>query len=222
MVKKPVKLFNFSDINRLKESLSKKINSTFVKHYKKNDIIHFSGDPCYYLSLIENGMVHIQHNTSDGRELIINSLTKNQMFGEILLFSIQNKYPYDIVVKEDNTIIRSISKNDLVNALAHEPDLLIAFLNHLSESYMKLNKYIKLISQKKLNKKIAYYLLEHKHINEHNKVAYLDSKTKLADFLGVERPSLVRELTNLKKQQILDYDKDKITVINLNRLRMLL
>ena len=41
---------------------------------------------------------------------------------------------------------------------------------------------------------------------------YFDTKEKLALFLNITRPSLSRELINMKKDNLIDYDLKSITI----------
>ena len=45
------------------------------------------------------------------------------------------------------------------------------------------------------------------------------SKKEWADKLGVQRPSLSRELIKMKEEGIIDYDKDTISILNSSALK---
>ena len=45
------------------------------------------------------------------------------------------------------------------------------------------------------------------------------SKKDWADKLGVQRPSLSRELINMKKDGLIDYDRSKIIILDLEEIK---
>jgi hypothetical protein len=67
-------------------------------------------------------------------------------------------------------------------------------------------------------KKIANLLLkEYKKTNSLN-IILPYSKEKMAKLLNVTRPSLSRELTNMKDEGLIDYYKNKFTILDLGAL----
>ena len=45
------------------------------------------------------------------------------------------------------------------------------------------------------------------------------SKKSLSEYFGVQRPSLSRELINMKKDNLIDYDKNIIKILDLDGLQ---
>ena len=68
---------------------------------------------------------------------------------------------------------------------------------------------MKLASQKSLRDKILFYLANYAKENN-TKIIPIKSKELLANILNVPRPSLSRELINLKKDGIIEFDRTKI------------
>ena len=86
---------------------------------------------------------------------------------------------------------------NLLKILKENINLLEQLLSHISSSYIILNRLIKLKSQKTIEHKLAYYFIYFENITEKKLSCKINSKTQLADFLGIERPSLHRALNNL-------------------------
>jgi CRP/FNR family transcriptional regulator, dissimilatory nitrate respiration regulator len=212
---KVIKNFQINFYDELKEYLKTKPQSYTIKRFNKKQVLHQAGSPCDYLGIVLNGAVSIEHHLEDGKRLVINHLAKHEIFGEILLFSLEKIYPYDIIAST-NCDILYIDQKTIIQLLMHDKVLLEKYLIHLSNSYATLNRYIKLKSQKTIVNKLAYYLVKYEKLNEGNKVCHLTTKTQLADFLGVERQSLIRELNHLRAQGVLDYDKECLYILNLD------
>lgn len=208
-----LKDFNINFYNELVNHLIQMSYPFAYKKYEKKQAIFIANTECNSIGIITKGSINIEHDFEDGRKVIINNLHEYDIFGEILIFSHENLYPYHII-SNTKTEVLFIHKDVFLQVLEEDKSLLEKFLFHLSKSYLKLNKYIKLMSQKTIINKLSYYLLHYQKITESNRTCYLSTKTELADFLGVERQSLIRELNKLKEKKIINYDKDCIYVLD--------
>lgn len=182
-----------------------------IRSYEKGQIIASINQQCERVGIILAGDVQIEHILEDGKKVIINQLIQYDIFGEILLFSKKPVYPYQIVSYDISEIL-FISKEILLKIFKEDINLLEKYLYHISESYMNLNKYIKLKSQKTIINKLAYYFIHYANITENQLICKLKSKTYLAEFLGIERQSLIRELNYLKTKNFIEYDKKNIYI----------
>lgn len=185
-----------------------------IRKYPKDQIIFLTGSRCQSIGILLKGEVKIEHLTETGTRILIRNLNQYNIFGEILLFSPEPYYPYDIVAKS-NCEILFISKDSLLRILSENPNILEKYLQHIAESYHQINKLIKLKSQKTLRHKLAYYFLNYEHLNKENHSLIIKSKTELANLLGVERQSLFRELKNLENEGYLELNKKEVILKNL-------
>lgn len=92
------------------------------------------------------------------------------------------------------------------------------FLNTVSNRALGLSSKLKEISLKTIRQKICEFLLIQYTQTGKTKINLGMSKKDWADKLGVQRPSLSRELINLKEEGIIDYDKDSITILDIDSL----
>lgn len=97
-------------------------------------------------------------------------------------------------------------------------EFLYSFLNLLSNKAMALSSKIKQVTLKTIRQKICEFLYsEYSHSN--NKISLKMSKQEWAYNLGVQRPSLSRELIKLKEDGIIDYEKDYVLILNVQALK---
>jgi CRP-like cAMP-binding protein len=182
-----------------------------IKKYEKNQLICEAQSKCDKIGIVIDGEISIENILFNGKKNIINII--NDCFGEILLFTEENLYPYNVVSYKNCEII-FITKEILFKIFKVDMIILEKFLQHISQSYMILNQYIKLKSQKTINSKLAYYLIHYVKISPEYTKYKITTKTELAEFLGVERQSLIRELNKLKEKLVIDYNKQYIMIIN--------
>ena len=179
-----------------------------IKEYKKGSIIFNEGDICKEIGLVISGEIIISTLTND-KEYIISTLHKNDIFGENLLFAKKNEYLGDFIVTNDTKIIL-INKNNLFK-LFENKTILENYLILISDKNTKLRQKLKLYSQKSIEDRIMFYLkTKQKQLNT-NKIP-IQNKETLAKLLNIPRPSLSRELINLKNKGIIKYNKYTIEI----------
>ena len=196
-------LFNNVDYQKYK-------NLYKIETFKKGSIIFNEGDICNTIGLIIDGEVHISTLTSNDKEYIISSLLKDDFFGENLLFNHNKEYLGDCISITDSTII-FISKENLFK-LFDDKTILENYLILTSIKNTKLRNTLKLYSQKSITDRIMFYLMSESKKNNSNKIS-INGKESLAKLLNIPRPSLSRELVNLKNKGIINFDKYSITIL---------
>lgn len=195
----------FNNINYEKYSKLYKIEP-----FKKGSIIFNEGDTCNTLGLILEGEVHISTLTNNDKEYIISSLVKNDMFGENLLFNPNKEYLGDCIAITDTKIL--FIEKDNLSKLFENKTILENYLTLTSIKNTKLRNTLKLYSQKSITDRIMFYLIsEQKKVNSN--IIPINGKETLAKLLNIPRPSLSRELINLKNKGIIDFDKYTITIL---------
>lgn len=96
------------------------------------------------------------------------------------------------------------------------------FMGLLSNKILMLNKKLKNLSYETLRQKIASLLLESYHINKKALFQINSSRKEMAESLGVPRPSLSRELINMKKDGLIDFHKNAFKILNLEAMEDIL
>ena len=183
-------------------------NMLVEKKYKKGTVIADQGSICDNLSFVIKGEVIISTYTIDDKEYVISQLSVDDSFGEMIIFNPDNHYLGNIISQKD-TIIKSISKHNLTMLLSTNKDFLLAFLSHISSRAINIQNRSKVLLQNSIRDKILFYLNENYQKNN-DKTIYIDSKENLAKYLNIPRPSLSRELINMRNEDIISFDRHKI------------
>lgn len=195
------------------------LNNPFVKlkNYSKEETIFLEGDICNGISLIITGEVHIQQNNSIGNTLTISKLHPKNIFGENIMFSSDGIYTVDVVSKSNSSILH-INKKVITEMLMNNEKFLIKFLTLLSNKSVILSSKLRQLNMKSLRERIATFLYsEYKKQNSY-KIKLYSTKEELAKNFGVQRPSLSRELINMKNDGIINYDRKTITILDIDKL----
>jgi CRP-like cAMP-binding protein len=94
----------------------------------------------------------------------------------------------------------------------HNYHFVMQYVKSLSINSQGMNQKITIMSQKTLRENLLDYLKQQAMIQGTSKIILPISKKQLADYLGVQRPSLFRELKKLKDEKLIEVDNRIITL----------
>jgi len=91
-------------------------------------------------------------------------------------------------------------------------------LSILSDKIVMLNNKMKILNAQTLKSKIAVYLLS--IYKRTNKLTFdmPMKRQELSEFLGITRPSLSREFSNMQHDGIIDLYRSSVKILDLDRL----
>lgn len=213
---KQCRLFNHLSEEELTTIINGKEAS--YKQYSSNDIIFMEDEPCNHLSVVITGKVEIQKLDSDGNILIVASLEEGDVFGENLLFGDRNQYPMSVVCKNSSYVLH-ISKAYIYELCEKDHIFMRQMFRILSNKAIVLSSKLKQVSMKSLRQMICNYLFNIYKNTGKLTIELNMSKKEWAEKLGVQRPSLSRELINMKEDGFIDYDRKTITILDINEIR---
>lgn len=196
------------------------INYT-INNFSKGEIIAVEDSLCSSIGIVIKGNVEVQKIYASGKTITMSNLEVGNIFGEVIIFSNKGTYPATIVASTVCQIMY-ISKENILKLCNLNPEFLSNFMTLLSNKILMLNNKLRNISYQTIRQKIASYILE--EYNRINKLTFSLKCTKkeMAEQLGIPRPSLSRELINMKDEGVLDFDKNIITILDLESLENIL
>ncbi|TCK97827.1 CRP-like cAMP-binding protein [Natranaerovirga hydrolytica] len=204
----------FKELNdkELMEALN--IASYELKSYTNDEIIAFEGSPCTQLGLIFHGNINISKIYPSGRTVSITTLTKGNVFGEVILFSNHSIYPSTVIASTDCSVL-FFEKNKFLFMCDHFPKVYKTLLQAFSDRILLLNQKITNLSLKSIRQKIIHYLFQCYKVQQSKYIDLHLNRSEWADLIGVPRPSLSRELINMKEDGLIDFDKKTIQLLDL-------
>lgn len=185
----------------------------YIKTYKKGEIIANEDDECRSLSLVLSGKVEIQRLYSNGKYIVLNRLFEGDVFGEALVFSKSKTYPATVIALSECTVL-FINKIDILKICSSEEKILENFISLLSDKVFILNSKIKSISFKSIRQKVVNYILNEVKEQKSNTIILKNTKEEIASLLGIPRPSLSRELINLRDMNYIKFDRKEIIILD--------
>ena len=192
-----------------------------INIYDKGEIIALENSPCDKIGLVLSGSVDIKRILTSNKIVHVSSFNSGHLFGEIIAFSNASLYP-STVLSSTNSEVMFIDKDDFIYFCTNHPDFLRLLLNDLTNKILTLNKSITGLSFSTIRQKICNFLIQESNIQGTNFIKLNMTKQKLSESLGVPRPSLSRELINMKDHGLIDYTKDIIKIVDKNAIENIL
>lgn len=192
-----------------KEKILKSLEGNTL-YFKKNNTILTNIKHENIIGIILEGYVEIVKTDYNGNRTIIEDLYDNDIFSSKMSNISNNEY--SIITKEDTKLIiiyfDEILNNDLNTSYYNQ--FLKNLLFIMSDKMTNINNRIEILSNKTIrNKLLAYFRIMSKKNN--SRIIYLPyTFIDLADYLGVDRSAMYRELKNLKEDGLINVINKKI------------
>lgn len=187
-------------------------NRLYVRQYAKGTTVHQHQDTCTALDVVLAGSLVAYSLTENGCATTLFEFGKNSIIGANLLFGDQHVYPLNIYSKSFCTLLHI--SYDAVLALLHDYDFVIQYVKSLSLNSQGMNRKMTIFMQKTLRENLIDYLKQQAIIQKTSDFVLPISKKELADLMGVQRPSLFRELKKLKDDMIIEIDNRGIRLLD--------
>lgn len=190
-----------------------------IVSYEKNSLIAQEGDFCDSIGIVLNGKLELQTIYPSGKVSTLTQLTEGNTFGEAILFASYTEYPQSITSVSKSDIL-FIKRNEVVHMLTHHPIVLENFLTLMSNKLIMLNRKVKILSLDTIRQKICNFLIKEYKLQNNLRIQVKLSRKHMAEHMAVQRPSLSRELIKMEQEGLIKYDKDTITILDLDLLEM--
>ena len=210
---KQMRLFSSLDEEGIKEALV--CLDAKVRHYKKSNILMISGAPVHTIGIVLSGSVEISRVDLSGNRLIINQLQHPAMFGEALACADIDLSPVTLTAMSDTNILLFDFNHFLSNG-AHSfkyYNLLIRnMLSILAEKNIFLQQRLELLSKKNTRAKLCTYLFHALNTSSNNTIEIPYNRIQLADYLGVNRSAMSKELCKMRDEGLIAFRKNRFVI----------
>ena len=191
-------VFNDLDEDTIKDILEK--TKYEIKKYSLDEPIAFRGDEVKGLYIILKGTLITEMLTEEGNIIKIEELVPSDVIASAFIFGKNNSFPVDLSAKDEAEIL-FVERKEFLKLLFSQEKILENFLNEISNKTQLLTSKIwNSFNNKTIKKKFCDYVKR----NQKNNEFFIENLGALAEFFGVERPSLSRVLSELVKDEKLE------------------
>lgn len=198
-------------------------SKSVIKNYPEGNYVFAQDEIPTKLFLLLEGKVQICKDFRNGKRDILYLVEPGNVFGEIFLFGDKKHYWYDALAVSNVKVLElpwDFFYHFCSNACEHHKQLTQNMLEILSESNFEITRKLHIVTTASLRERIAIWLWD--AADSRGVTELKMNREQLADFLGVARPSLSRELMRMQKEGILEVSKKTITIKDKTAMEQLL
>lgn len=188
---------------------------TDTQFFNKGEILAMQDETCNRLIILTKGSIKAEMTDPSGKTVKVEDIHAPQTPAILFLFGQKNKFPVQITANEKTeTLI--IRKESVLKILSLNQQLLKNYLDISANYATVLAEKLHIMSFRTIRQKLAMYILK---LSQNSDSILLDkSQDALAEYFGVSRPSLARELKNMQEDGLIKNNRRQITIIERNKL----
>lgn len=184
-------------------------NKTAV--YKKNEPVLSAGDAPLYAGVLLRGAVCIESNDFWGNRTVLGTVAPGGLFAEVYAYIGKEAMPVDVYATEDSEVLflaLSPMRTWQAPLLSWQVKLMSNLLFVLTIKNRRFFARSFHTAPKSARGRIVAYLSSMSKAAESAEFDIPFDRQQLADYLGLDRTALSRELSRMKKEGLLDYRKN--------------
>ena len=192
-----------------------KLLNGHIKKVVKDDYIVQLGGTIKYAGLLLMGKIESSFQNENFDQITMHTFTGGYLFGEGLVINHAKNSPVQVRAVEDSVVL--FIDLEMIYAAADNSPIRNILARNLIKSLAKknliLNQKVRILSQKSLRDRIFIYLRTlPKDRDGYAKITF--TQTALAEYLGVNRSALSRELGRMQNEGLLVIDGKRIKIID--------
>ncbi len=191
-----------------------------IKNFRKGDILAFQGDSCNRLIILLKGSVRGEMIDYSGKLIKIEDIASPRALAPLFLFGTENKYPVEVTANEEVDAL-FIPKESVLLLFQRNQLFLENYLNTSANYAKTLSDKLFFLSFKNIKQKLASYI-HRLSATADDKVVMDRSQQEMADYFGVSRPSLARELSHMQDEGLISVDRKHIRILKKEKLKELI
>ncbi len=206
----------FEGLNRDEILAVLQCSSARMASYQKEECVFMQGDPLSQVGIVVSGKARIQREDFHGNTIILTGLEAGDLFGEAFVcagipkvsVSLWAVTPLEVVFVDYQKAISPCS-----SSCPFHQKLVANMLKLMAQRLLMLNEKIDIIQKTTIRAKLmAFFELRMRQEGgRHFTVPF--NRNELAEYIGVNRSAMSRELWNMKADGLIDFAKNQFTVL---------
>lgn len=183
------------------------------ERYPKNSILINAGTKATRFGVVIKGTVQISFCDIDGNSVLVANISKGDTFGEALCWVETKESPFTVTAFSDTEVLwlcpdklREASSDKTACVLKNN------YLSLLAHKTLSMNNRVQILSKPTLRQKIITYLSQISNLKGTKSFEIPFDRESLALYLGANRSALSRELSNMEKEGIIEFNKNNFVI----------
>ena len=213
-VLKTLDLFKGIDESELMPLLS--CLSAKEAHYEKGQTVFLSGEKIECFGIVLSGQVQVVQDDYYGNRSIFAKIGTGNLFGESFACAETKTLPVSVITTIESDLL-FIDCHRLAapcaNACAFHRSLIQNMLNIIAMKNISLTQKIEFTSKRTTREKLMAYISAEAKKATSNQFSIPFNRQELADYLSVERSAMSAELSKLRDDGILKFNKNQFELL---------
>ncbi|MDR2529422.1 MAG: Crp/Fnr family transcriptional regulator [Synergistaceae bacterium] len=201
-----------ADLRRLLGCLS-----AVQKRFEKNGFIFRAGDKADSVGIVLSGAIHVLREDFWGNRSILARVESGGLFGEAFACAGVKNLPVSVATVEEAEILLMNCKR-ILTACPSFRDFHTALIYNLTrilaEKNVMLTRKLEHVTQRTTREKLLSYLSERAKLTGGNAFDIPFNRQELADYLSVDRSAMSAELSRMKDEGLLRYQRSHFELFN--------
>lgn len=186
-------------------------NQIFSRKYAKGATVHRQHERCATADVVLSGSLVAYSLLESGSAVTLFEFKENGIIGANLIFGDSDTYPLNIYAVTACVLLHMTKR--AVEELLRGHNFVMHYIKSLSTNAQGMNRKFTMLTQKTLRENLLDYFRQQAAFQGSSEFRLPISKKELADYLGVQRPSLFRELKKMKGDGLIDVSNRTIRIL---------
>jgi len=215
-------LENFNLFSGLKEDSMMELNSiASMTELKKADPIYFASEPSKSIFFLKKGRVKITKYLSDGSERILAIINPGEIFGEMAYLDEDQRTDYAVTIEP--ALICAINKEELSKFVTKNPALNLKLTKLFGLKMRRFSERVEDLIFKDAEQRVVSFILRYsdkngKKVGDQIFVKPFLKHQHIGELTGCSRQTVNYILTNLREQNLIDFDRRKLKINKIEEL----
>ena len=196
--------------------------SPAIHSYQKNEYVALENDPFAGIGCVLLGEAAVVKENAAGDRIIMEIVEPSGLFGEMAAWVDDRRWPATVQALEPSSMIFLPPERiscPCEKTCDYHISMIENMLKILAEKSIALIKKVDSLAMKTLRGKLCFYFLEQARLSGKTTFTMPLNRNELADFLGVTRPSMSREMGRLRDEGIIDFHMATVKIKDINSLK---
>ena len=182
----------------------------------RGQAVYREGDPATHVGMVLSGAVRLVREDFYGNRSIVAHIGPAELFGETYACAGVASLPVSVVADEDSTVLlmdcRRITTT-CSSACAFHNRIIHNLLRLVAVKNLVFDQNIQVTSKRTTREKLMAFLLNQAKLHGRNSFTIPYDRQELADYLEVDRSGLSAEISKLRREGVLESDRNRFTLL---------
>lgn len=187
-----------------------------ISTFPKGSILVFEEDNMKQIGILLSGVVDMVKEDLWGNKTMLLRMQKEELFGETFACGEDSMSVVTFIVSEDAKILwipfGRVIRNCTMSCVFHHR-LIENMVHIIANKNRDLMRKVEVVSKRSIQEKILAYLSIQQQMQNSRYFEIPLGRVEWAEYLCVDRSALTRELAKMKKDGLIDYDKNWFRIL---------